>query len=246
MSSACDKMSQDNAKIFCIEYKSKENQDMTIKEIAELTGKNRTTVLRWVMKSPVQNAQGRLSSAEKCSIPADFSLDETLEILRTGGVSEGIMSLLRENALRRQAPGGESTIFDVLRMVVNTLEAHEKRINELEPKNDAAALLPPLKSSDNPLVQAVRKYSESNGIDYSDAWNALFEECYCRLRINFQKRASNEGITPVDYIEREGYREVVLSIANIVFRKPNGGSAFSARIENSSRITARLIHGGSK
>ncbi len=47
---------------------------MTIKQIAELIGKNKSTFGRWV--SQLQNA-----TSEK---PTDFTLDETIEILKAG------------------------------------------------------------------------------------------------------------------------------------------------------------------
>ena len=218
---------------------------MTIKEIAELTGKNRTTVLRWAAKTPVQNAQGRLANAETCGIPANFSLEETLEILRAGGVSEGIMSLLRENAARRPAPGGESTIFDVLRMVVNTLESHEESIVALTGKAPRTAITTTLakNNGENTLMTAIGKYVESSGQSYQEAWQMIFDECYERLRINFPRRAQNDGVTPSDYIEREGFMAAVLAIAQDVFKRPRS-DAFSARIEKSSQITARIIGGG--
>lgn len=220
---------------------------MTIKEIAELTGKNRTTVLRWVAKTPVQNAQGRLANAEKCGIPIDFSLEETLEILRAGGVSEGIMSLLRENAARRQAPGGECSMFDVLRIVVNTLESHEKRIDSLDGRVPRKAIpeavyLLATKKGENPLMQAVSNFVESSGRSYQEAWQMIFDESYERLRINFQRRAQNDGVSPADYIEREGFMPAILMIAEDVFKRPRG-NAFSERVEKSSQITARIIGG---
>jgi hypothetical protein len=83
---------------------------MTIKEIAELRGTNRTTVLRWAHKiadDPVQNAQGlavKLAEAEKSGKdPADFTLEETLAIIGEGGRNKALASLLAENAANKNA-----------------------------------------------------------------------------------------------------------------------------------------------
>ncbi|MDR2798262.1 MAG: hypothetical protein LBB80_07960 [Treponema sp.] len=82
---------------------------MTIKEIAELCGVDRTTVLRWAHKvsdDPVHFAQGltiKLEEAEKSGRdPADFTLEETLAIIRAGG-NDTLANLLAENAKNKEA-----------------------------------------------------------------------------------------------------------------------------------------------
>ena len=219
---------------------------MTIKEIAELTGKSKRTVERWITCDKVsQTICDKTSQAAKSKCPSDFSLDETLEIMRAGGISEGIMALLRENAERRQAPGGESTIFDVLRMVVNTLESHEESIIALTGKAPRTAITTTLvkNNGDNALMTVIGKYVESSGQSYQEAWQMIFDECYERLRINLPRRAENDGVTPADYIEREGFMPAILLIAEDVFKRPSR-NAFSERVEKSSQVTARIIGGG--
>jgi transcriptional regulator with XRE-family HTH domain len=68
---------------------------MTIKEIAELCGVDRRTVERWAHKlNPGQNAQGileKMEQAEKSGTdPADFTLAETLVIIRDGGKKQDL------------------------------------------------------------------------------------------------------------------------------------------------------------
>ena len=61
---------------------------MTIKEIAELCGIDRTTALRWVRKvadDPVQNAQGfyeKLAEAEKSGTTPTFKVEKLPELFR--------------------------------------------------------------------------------------------------------------------------------------------------------------------
>jgi transcriptional regulator with XRE-family HTH domain len=92
---------------------------MTIEEIAELCGVDRSTVWRWAQKDsllqnakgmpddPVQNAQGiteKLEEARKSGKdPADFTLDETLAIIGEGGGNKALASLLAENARNKDA-----------------------------------------------------------------------------------------------------------------------------------------------
>jgi predicted transcriptional regulator len=86
-------------------------EKMTIKEIARVCGVDRVTVARWAHKltdnpvqnaqAPMQNAQGiaaKLEQAEKSGKePADFTLEETLAIIRAGG-NDTLAALLKDNA----------------------------------------------------------------------------------------------------------------------------------------------------
>lgn len=69
---------------------------MTIKEICSLTGKAKNTVCLWCSK--IEQVSSKIEQAKKTNIPADFTLEEVVEILRAGKVSESLISLLRENA----------------------------------------------------------------------------------------------------------------------------------------------------
>jgi len=58
---------------------------MTTKEIAKATGKDITTVQRWVKKmdSKMQSVDGKMQSSTSTN-PADFDLTETIAIIETG------------------------------------------------------------------------------------------------------------------------------------------------------------------
>ena len=65
---------------------------MTVKEIAELCGVDKTTVYRWVehdnfLSCKMQLRKSILEQIQNGSpeVPADFSLEETLAIIRDGG-----------------------------------------------------------------------------------------------------------------------------------------------------------------
>jgi hypothetical protein len=78
---------------------------MTIKEIAELCGVDQSTVWRWA-KEPACKMQAGI--AEKLDnaghgVSADFTLDETLTIIRDGGNNKALASVLAENAIAKTA-----------------------------------------------------------------------------------------------------------------------------------------------
>jgi len=124
---------------------------MTIKEIARLCGVREQTVRNWTHKAakdPTKNLQGlinKLEEAEKSgTTPADYTLEETLAIIRAGG-NETLASLLAENAANKNAvstqtaPGVNYANFEArLETIIH------KKLKELlpDPKTHARALLP--------------------------------------------------------------------------------------------------------
>lgn len=90
---------------------------MTIKEIAELTGNGETSIRRWVASAKMANElSAKMASALQKKKPADFTLEETVEILRAGKMSEGIISLLKENANRKKFE------YDIKEIVSETIK----------------------------------------------------------------------------------------------------------------------------
>lgn len=71
---------------------------MTIKEIANLTGKTKRTIELWC-KSCENNSHvcEKITQAKSIKKPADFTLEETIAIIRAGG-KETLADLLAENA----------------------------------------------------------------------------------------------------------------------------------------------------
>jgi hypothetical protein len=58
---------------------------MTIKEICELTGKTYKTVCNWCNSVKItEGISVKITEAKETSKPADFTLEENLEILRAG------------------------------------------------------------------------------------------------------------------------------------------------------------------
>jgi DNA-binding transcriptional MerR regulator len=73
---------------------------MNIKEIAEITNVNKTTVQRWFKKIPDAKRieiDAKCIESIKSQKPADFTLDETIEIIKAGG-NNTLADLLLENS----------------------------------------------------------------------------------------------------------------------------------------------------
>jgi hypothetical protein len=201
---------------------------MTTKEIAELTGKSVRRVQEWAQKTGAEIASisAKIASIKR-NAPSDFTLDETIAILRTGGISESLISLLIENAQRidinKSRTGGNMLVF--LQGILDEMRSQDSRISDLESKvnkvignNQVTMLPPPQKTNRAALNQIVRSYADTMKIEFSNAWGMLYTECYYRLHINFKTRAKSENIGIIDFIEREGYIEEVYSIARDIFR----------------------------
>jgi hypothetical protein len=72
---------------------------MTIKQIAELATSGETTIRRWAEKASAKMADisAKMAKARETSVAADFTLPETIAIIRAGG-NDTLADLLAENA----------------------------------------------------------------------------------------------------------------------------------------------------
>lgn len=105
---------------------------MTIKEIAKLTGKNKSTIGRWIEKNQLQNAIDKLQNATNQN-PANFTLNETIEILRAGKISESIVSLLKENAenknLLQLSKNNVQQQAEMIKMIIEPILDQQNKFN---------------------------------------------------------------------------------------------------------------------
>lgn len=94
---------------------------MTIKELAEFTKKNKSTIGRWAELCGRESVKYQLQNATS-SDPADFDLNEVEAILRAGSMSGYTVDLLMENAKKKdQLQNATDAIdYDRLAMVIAT------------------------------------------------------------------------------------------------------------------------------
>lgn len=100
---------------------------MTIKQISELTGKTERTIRQWV-RTPSEKISGieseiissvseKISGSGKTKKPAEFSLEETLAIVKAGG-NETLASLLKDNAEKNKP---KSIITDEVKILIKDI-----------------------------------------------------------------------------------------------------------------------------
>ena len=198
---------------------------MTVKEIAEAVGKNPATVARWVEKTSrkVQEISRKVQEAKATSKPADYTLEETCSIIEAG-MGANAAGIFRVNAERGNVPATlESTDDELDRAfklalvsLTNMVNGLDSRVSNIEEKTEKRqSLLPaPGKSSRAELSEMVRKIAyQIYSNDFRLAWRSIYKELYYRCHVNVTTRAKNEGVKPLDIIEREGLTEIAISIA---------------------------------
>ena len=77
---------------------------MTIKEIAELATVSESTVRNWITSAKTAEVSAKTAKAKETSVAADFTLYETLAIIRAGG-NDTLADLLAMNATQNAHEG---------------------------------------------------------------------------------------------------------------------------------------------
>ena len=89
---------------------------MTIKELADFCGKNKSTVGRWIDKAgcKMQQINCKMQQATT-NAPADFTLEEVECILSNSSLSKSTVSILMENARNKGLPQNNSSLKSELK-----------------------------------------------------------------------------------------------------------------------------------
>ena len=77
---------------------------MTVKEIAQAVGKDPATVSRWIEKvsCKMQEVSCKVQEAKDTKKPADYTLDETIEIIREG-MGDSAAGIFQANAEKKES-----------------------------------------------------------------------------------------------------------------------------------------------
>jgi len=196
---------------------------MTTKQIAEAVGKDQRTVARWVsqVSDKMTEVYDKVSEAKATSKPADYNLEETCAIIEAG-MGKNAADIYRTNAratLPSTPDGGndlDAAFKAAIVQLTNMVAGLDNRLTTIEGDHaDRKALAPPPgKSPRAELNEAVRRLAaDSFENDYRLAWRAILKEIYYRMHINVGVRARNEGVKPIDFLEREGLLQTATSIA---------------------------------
>lgn len=208
------------------------NNTMTLNQISGIVGKSERTIRMWISKRSentserseiISGLSAKISEARKTSKPAQFTLEETIEIVRAGG-NENLANLLMQNATatHQTAVGSSLTNRDldiiaalVSKTIAATTELLSGRMQNIEnaiEKRKALLPAPEIKPRDA-INKIVREYATRTEIPYNSAWNKLYTEFNYTYNVSVRVSASNRNMAIIDYIETEGMIEQLLSVA---------------------------------
>lgn len=212
-------------------------QTMTLNQIAGLTGKAESTIRSWITSAKTAGSSAKtagssekmsglsakIAEAQRTKKPAQFTLEETIEIVKAGG-NETLANLLLENAHRQQAIEAESTLTPRDLNLISTLIKGifgelDSRVNKIENRiEERQALLPPpnIKPRDA-INKLVRDYATRFDYQYNTVWNKLYTEFNYHYNVNVKTCASNRSMPIIDYIETEGMIDQLHAVAIKIF-----------------------------
>ena len=191
---------------------------MTVKDIAKMVSKTERAIQKWVNKA------SELSSSinEKCSLsssskPANFTIDETILILKCGRTSEFIIdalinetkrsdeqntlvensiSLIVSETIKGLVPIFQSMITENNKAILQTInkqsdtKAIPYRSLSIDPRNEIREI----------IAKYAKKHTNPNNPDYRGTWHLYFNKCYYHLGINAQVQAKNRQCQPLDVL----------------------------------------------
>jgi hypothetical protein len=196
---------------------------MTIKELAEFTGKTEKTIQRWVAKRNDKMTLNKDIIALVKGKETNLTIDQVESILNAGSMSKDAVNILMSNARQPKDIIAQPTPLEVslikmveqnnkiMSMMMIKLESMDNSSVFEQPKQLSLPSAPDIKPRAY-LNQLVREYSQLKDVDFQKGWNVLYTEILYRCKENIKVKAKNEGIKPIDYLEREGKLLVACSI----------------------------------
>jgi hypothetical protein len=196
---------------------------MNIKEISASVNKDESSVRRWVKKlsgkMPVIAGKMRASSPMN---PADFDLEETLLIIKTG-LGESAAYLYEQNAKNIQKPSDSLLSQKEIEMitkivavtVAETMKQLDGRVNVIEKRiEERQALLPaPDIAPRDRINMIMRQYASTNGKSFQEVYNDLYRRFNYTHKCNVNLSAKNRGMPIIEYIEVEGMIDDLEAVA---------------------------------
>jgi len=203
-----------------------ENKTMTLAEISELTGKGATSIRRWATSTKMANILTKMANAKKTKEPAEFTLDETISIIRAGG-HDTLANLLLQNSKGEpeKISGSSLTSKDIelISVIVSqtvsqtisaTIQHLDSRMGRIESRiEDRQALLPPPEIAPRDHInKLVREYANRTGLVHSIVWGYIYTEFKYTYKMDVKRLASNRDMAIIEYIETEGMIEQLLAV----------------------------------
>jgi hypothetical protein len=156
---------------------------MTIKDIVEISNVSESTVRNWIASAETAGLSAKTAEAQETKVPARFTLDEVITIIRAGGRAT-LADLLADNAVRAAslpAPAspkaGNDALIDLISIVKRqseTIDGMQKELDSLRHKESTRtiALLPDRSEDDGEWInttQLAQLYGKSRATTLSHA-----------------------------------------------------------------------------
>lgn len=198
---------------------------MTIKELAEFTGKDERTIQRWARKAD-DKMSVRINDKMSVSspmYPADFTIDEVEEILNSGSMSKDAVSILMNNARniepQKQMIDYESlgkviaiAVTAAMQPIIETMMNYNKNPEQLQIEQV------PEKTPRTIFIEKMNEYCKLSGLSHPDAYYNVYTEIGYRYGIRVMARAKNRNCKGVDILESDGYLSKGISVILLMIK----------------------------
>ena len=187
---------------------------MTVKQMAEVAGVSKDTVLRKVKElypERVKNGKAtRLTQTEAVCVMKELRKKNFVEPLQNAEVAtqNTKVSFLSEKDI--------AIISQIVSVTVSeTIKALDGRMTNIEQKIEQRKILLPAPQLDARahIKKLIDEYVSRNKIEHGDAYRYLYREFFYRTKCNASLCAKNRGMKTIDYIDNEGMIETLEAIA---------------------------------
>lgn len=187
---------------------------MTVKEMAEVAGVSKDTVLRKIKEiypERIKNGKAtNLIQTEAVYVMKELRKKNFVEPLQNAEVAtqNAKVSFLSEKDI--------AIISQIVSVTVSeTIKALDGRMTNIEQKIEQRKILLPAPQLDARahIKKMIDEYVSRNKIEHGDAYRYLYREFFYRTKCNATLCAKNRGMKTIDYIDEEGMIETLEAIA---------------------------------
>lgn len=182
---------------------------MTIKELADFTGKDIRTLRRWISKVPHDKMSPVPHDKMSQGIANDYSIDEVECIMQAGSMSKDAVSIIMQNA-RNQKPTNQIVDYEAIGKMIaiavtTAMEPMIKTImnnHPLKPEQKQIEYVPE-KTQRAIFLQKMNEFSRISGMNNRDAYRYVYDEIGAIYSIRIMARAKHRHCTGVDVLEAD-------------------------------------------
>jgi len=191
---------------------------MTVKELAEFTGKTERTVQLWIKK----HNEKTMFHNEKITLQkghtTNLTIDDVERVLKVSSLSKDAVSILMNNA-RSKPQQNVAVDYEVIGKMIgiaisNALAPIVEKLDKVtEQKQEQLKLEAPKMDSRAVITKSINEYVSKTGMSYRDAYINLYKEFGYRTHCNPSLSAKNRNMKIIDYNDSEGQIDILAAIA---------------------------------